>query len=313
MARPKKKGVDYFPHTCISGKTMFIIEQRFGNDGYAFWFKLLEYIGTQEDHFIDCNKIEEMAFLQAKTRLSEEMVCSILDLLAGLQAIDAELWSKKMIWCQNFVDGVADVYINRRVDKPRKPTIDVVSTAQNPEELPVSTSKSTQSKVKESKVNKIESKVNNSGDDSKASNGEKKTEKLFEGMPPEPDQSIIGQMWGVWKITFPRYTADKENDFQGLGKILSFMCRQANNHDPTDNEFQIKTLNTFQIIADQVSKDEFWVNKSLKSIANNIQEFYNKIKNPVNGTESKSKKGSNGAATREELNRLYAERFGKGG
>lgn len=113
-----------------------------------------------------------------------------------------------------------------------------------------------------------------------------KYEKLFDGLPPNQDQSIIGQMWGVWKTTFPKYTADKESDFEGLGKIFSFMCRQngSKSHDPTDVDFQIKFLNTFQVLADEVAKESFWINKPLKSIANNIQEFYNKIKNPIDAT-----------------------------
>ena len=46
MARPKKQTVDYFPHIIKQGKTMTILENRFGNDGYAFWFKLLEILGS---------------------------------------------------------------------------------------------------------------------------------------------------------------------------------------------------------------------------------------------------------------------------
>ncbi|WP_350340237.1 Lin1244/Lin1753 domain-containing protein [Paraflavitalea speifideaquila] len=79
----------------MSGKTLFIVEQKFGNDGYAFWFKLLEFIGTQDGHYLDCNNVADMEFLQAKTRLSSETIYQILDLLAGLEAIDRELWSKK--------------------------------------------------------------------------------------------------------------------------------------------------------------------------------------------------------------------------
>jgi hypothetical protein len=113
-----------------------------------------------------------------------------------------------------------------------------------------------------------------------------KSENLFSNPSPSQDESIIGQMWGVWKTTFPKYTADRDSDFEGLGKIFAFMCRQngTKNHDPTDNEFQIKFLNTFQILADEVAKESFWINKPIKSIANNIQEFYNKIKNPIDAT-----------------------------
>lgn len=157
MARPKKKGVDYFPHDCITGKTIFILEQKFGNDGYALWFKLLEYLGTKEGHFLDCSDLEDMEFLQAKTRLDGETICRILDLCANLNAIDRELWNRKIVWSQRFVDGISDVYVNRRVETPSKPSNYTVSTVLNPAKPAFSgtpTSKSTQSKVKESKVDK---------------------------------------------------------------------------------------------------------------------------------------------------------------
>ena len=51
--RPKKAIVDYFPHFVSHGKTMFTIEMKYGNDGYAFWFKLLEILGSTENHYID--------------------------------------------------------------------------------------------------------------------------------------------------------------------------------------------------------------------------------------------------------------------
>lgn len=125
MARPNKHTVDYFPHMVAHGKTMFILEERYGNDGYAAWFKILEALGSTEGHFINCsNGRSEWEFLQAKTRLSGDMLLSILDLLAKLDAIDAELWvSARIIWCQKFVDGVDEVYRRRKINKPLPPTI----------------------------------------------------------------------------------------------------------------------------------------------------------------------------------------------
>lgn len=54
MARPKKQTVDYFPHFVKGGRTIFILENKFGNDGYAFWFKLLEILGESEGWKIQC-------------------------------------------------------------------------------------------------------------------------------------------------------------------------------------------------------------------------------------------------------------------
>lgn len=156
MARPKKMTVDYFPHDCNHGKTIFILENKFGNDGYAFWFKLLEILGRSEEHFFDCRNDNDMEFLQAKTHLSNDICIEILDLLAKLGAIDNDLWNKKIIWSDNFINRISDVYKNRRVETPIKPSF----YEQKPTGGDVSTDENQQSKLKETKVNKT--KVNKS-------------------------------------------------------------------------------------------------------------------------------------------------------
>ena len=158
MARPKKQTIEYFPHYVSGGKTLFILESEFGNDGYAFWFKLLELLGSTNGHVYDTRNPSEMRFLVAKTRVSEEETLKILNLLAELDAIDKELWSKGIIWCQNLIDNVSEVYVKRKSDKPKKPIIEEFSE-RKPQLNEVSGSINPQSKVKESKVK--ESKENN--------------------------------------------------------------------------------------------------------------------------------------------------------
>lgn len=128
-----------------------------------------------------------------------------------------------------------------------------------------------------------------------------KSENLFENPPPNPDSSLVGQMCALWIGRFKTYTEDRQSDTEGMGKIVAFMMRQSKSHDPTNNDFQIKCLNTLELIADQVEKDPFWINKPLKSIGNNIQEFYNKIKNPING---KSKAGEAAGGTKFDNRKL---------
>jgi hypothetical protein len=156
MARPKKQTVDYFPHYCDHKTTMFILEQRYGNDGYAFWFKLLETIGNEEGHWLDLRDVMKWEFLQAKTHLSGDLCQEILDLLSKLKAIDSELWGIRVVWCGKFVDGLTPVYGNRRVEIPQRPTFLLVEI----ENTKISTPEKPQSKVDESKVD--ESKVDTS-------------------------------------------------------------------------------------------------------------------------------------------------------
>lgn len=205
MARPKKKTVDYFPHKCVSGKTIFILEQEFGNDGYAFWFKLLEQLGSKEGHYIDCKNASELRFLQAKTRLSGDKTLEMLNLLAELEAIDPELWEQKVIWSQNFVDGISDVYINRRVEKPSKPsfyTPKPTYAALSGPDYSDPTAESTQSRLKEIKVK--ETKENNLSQNAREGNEEKSdqsdespnsgtvpTEDEKKSIPPPPSNNGV--------------------------------------------------------------------------------------------------------------------------
>src|SRR3990167_1684516 len=154
MARPRKQTVDYFPHFCNHGQTIFILEQKYQQIGYTFWFKLLEELGKREGHYVDCRNPSTLEFLQALPISDEKTCLEMLNLLSKLEAIDPELWQEKVIWCQKFVDGIADVYKNRRVETPtrpsfyrRKPQPDLVSTGGNPQ------SKLKETKGKEMKVN----------------------------------------------------------------------------------------------------------------------------------------------------------------
>lgn len=163
MGRPQKQTVDYFPHYANSGKTMFILENKFGNNGYAFWFKLLEILAITEGHYFRVENSIDWEFLLAKTKVSDETATEILNTLAGLEAIDKELWNKKIIWVQNFVDNLSEVYRKRKISAPIKPfsegfrdgnyTTSEVSGDINPQRREEE-SKVEKSKVKESKEEK---------------------------------------------------------------------------------------------------------------------------------------------------------------
>jgi len=125
MGRPIKNTVKYFPHSCTHGKTMFIIESKYGNNGYAFWFKLLEKLGSAENHFIDLRDEIELEYLAAETKFPAEETQNILDLLSRLNAIDRELWKHRIIWCQKFVDNIAEAYRKRKLQGvPERPVFE---------------------------------------------------------------------------------------------------------------------------------------------------------------------------------------------
>jgi len=158
VSRPRKQTVNYFPHMCNHGKTIFILEQKYGNDGYAFWFKLLEMLGSTEGHYLKLENSADWEFLQAKTRLDGDKCEEILGLLAKLGAIDAELWEEqKIVWSDNFVANIADAYRNRTSEIPTKPSF----LRQKPRDTDQPSVRNPQTKVNKTKVNKTKVNKNN--------------------------------------------------------------------------------------------------------------------------------------------------------
>ena len=124
MGRPGKVKVDYFPHVTNTGKTIAILESRWGNDGYAFWFKLLELIGNTDGFCYNCNSSSDWEYLLSKTKVAEKVAIDILNKLADIDAIDAELWCEKRVWSDNFVAGVVPAFEKRKGAIPQKPDLE---------------------------------------------------------------------------------------------------------------------------------------------------------------------------------------------
>lgn len=162
MARPKRLSVDFFPHYVKGGRTLFILEERFGNDGYAFWFKLLESLGERDGHFLDCNNEAEWSYFLARTHVNDKEAKELIDTLVRLGKVDPALWQEhRIIWVQRLVDNFSEIYRKRGMDLPTKPTFEPQVTQdcegfrrENPTTDPVSATEIPQSKVKESKVKK---------------------------------------------------------------------------------------------------------------------------------------------------------------
>jgi len=129
MGRPKKQTVDYFPHFVTgSRRTIYVLEEGWKNDGYAFWFKLLELLCQNDGHSFDVSTQANMRYLYAYTKTNPETAQEILDTLADLGNIDAELWKeRKIIWCQSLVDNLKEVYDKRTTPMPKKPfSVDIL-------------------------------------------------------------------------------------------------------------------------------------------------------------------------------------------
>jgi len=115
MARPQKNIVDYFPHSVGHGKKMYIIEKKYGNDGYAVWFKILEELGNTEYHYLNLADDVQIMYLADRCIVSEELLIEIIETLIRLREFNKGLWeSSRILYNEKFVESIKDAYKKRK-------------------------------------------------------------------------------------------------------------------------------------------------------------------------------------------------------
>ncbi len=155
MGRKQSNTVDYFPHFVKQGKTLYVLKGRYGNNGYAFWFQLLEMLCDEEGHTYDCRSADAWQYLLARTGVTEAEGEDILALLASMGKIDPALWEHRVIWCENLAQNLERVYQRRGRPLPRPTKASYISapkTGISAPEMGISAPEIRQSKVKHSKV-----------------------------------------------------------------------------------------------------------------------------------------------------------------
>ena len=160
MARPQKKGIDYFSHdvTMSEDKNIKKLEARHGIIGYAIWNKLLEQIYKEGGDFNLQN--EDDLYLYAKEwGVSPEQIKEVISFCIHVGLFENDSLTSERI--RKNLKVVEDA----RVIKREKYNLNKGETSLFPhetpnsdefrhEETPFSSGESTQSKVKESKVKK---------------------------------------------------------------------------------------------------------------------------------------------------------------
>lgn len=88
---------------------------------------------------------------------------------------------------------------------------------------------------------------------------------------------FVRKILEVWYFEFNGYARDYENDKLAADRIANFLKEQFVNNNL--NYTEEAALASLKVLIVHIQGDEFWCNKSLKSISNHLQEFVNKIKN----------------------------------
>lgn len=112
--RPERNTVDYFPHYVEHGKKMFFIENKYGNDGYTIWFKLLEELGKADYHYLDLKEKVQLMYISSILKIDENIFKNIMTDLAEMEVINKNLWKDhSIVFNQKFSDSILHVYDRR--------------------------------------------------------------------------------------------------------------------------------------------------------------------------------------------------------
>jgi hypothetical protein len=114
MARPERHDADYFPFYVKDGKTLFILESKYGLQGIGFFTNLMRFLCKQPDHHICIQEESDRLYFFAQIRCQEDTGMDMLNLMAKTGKIDATLWNeKRVIVSDDLLESLKDAYKNR--------------------------------------------------------------------------------------------------------------------------------------------------------------------------------------------------------
>ena len=164
MARPAKINCDYFPHFVKYDRDLDYLIERFGIEGYYFFYRLREFLCDCDNWTYRINTDPDIVYLCKQFSIDRTRVLELMDISAQNGIIDHDLWFEvQIIWQDELAPILKDSWKGRKTPPPEKPILDIevklanngVSNAINPISNPINT----QRKVKDNERIENESKT----------------------------------------------------------------------------------------------------------------------------------------------------------
>ena len=156
MARPRKEGMDYFPHdaNAVNDKKIEALRMLYGNDGYAFYFILLEIIYQEPTFELDVSDAETRQILARKVAVTDQKFENMLETSIKRECFDSQSYHDRHVLTSNGIKKRANVVSDKRIKMQEyhaqqgKKVSGDVSDAETGEETPQSKGKESKSKSK---------------------------------------------------------------------------------------------------------------------------------------------------------------------
>ena len=97
MTRTARHDADYFPFYVKDGKTLFILQEKYGLRGIGFFTNLMRFLCKQPDHHICIESETDRLYFFAQIHADEKEGLEILSVMAKTGKIDESLWTSRMV------------------------------------------------------------------------------------------------------------------------------------------------------------------------------------------------------------------------
>jgi hypothetical protein len=119
MPRPKKTSIDWFPHPVTHGRKMGMIERKYGNDGYAVWFKILEEIGSAQPHAINLSDDIQIELYASRCLVDPAIFMQIIGDLISWGEFNQTVWeTRRVLYSAKFIESVSEIFRKRKTPPP---------------------------------------------------------------------------------------------------------------------------------------------------------------------------------------------------
>jgi hypothetical protein len=114
MARPERHDVDYFPFFAKRGRTLNILQSKYGLEGIGFFTNLLRFLALTPDHYYCINnETDRMNFFAEIGMKDENRGIEMIELMVKTGKLDRKSWGKyKVVFCQKLIDSIE--YIKKK-------------------------------------------------------------------------------------------------------------------------------------------------------------------------------------------------------
>lgn len=133
--RNEKHTVDYFPFYCKDGRTLFILESKYGCKGTGFFTNVMRFLCLTPDHHYCISNAKngnssaintDRLYFFSRLHCDEESGMDMLNIMADSGKINKNLWlNHKIIFSEDLINSLSEAYRSRK-NKPL--TIELITS-----------------------------------------------------------------------------------------------------------------------------------------------------------------------------------------